>query len=276
MRNMLFTLLVLFCFIAEGQDAIELQLDELFIENANDDIIIEDTTTNIEVINSWGKDETNSSFLHMKNRLATVKGPVFLFIVDGGDLYEADNLIKFMNSNEGRSFRSFTNYLVLDSREIAESKTLSKKFENGNLFMLENDFSILAQTTVDFYQTKTGIDWWKRIKLFVSKNNAAVQKVSLRIRSELGEELVKRFDDSIYKIKNASFRERKKAIATMKSLVKEMGFLLFPETINPDPEVSLTADKLLLGKRTKLDFPVVRKVPSWFDLEKQMALLSKK
>ena len=273
---MLFTLLVLFCFIAEGQDAIELQLDELFIENANDDIIIEDTTTNIEVINSWGKDETNSSFLHMKNRLATVKGPVFLFIVDGGDLYEADNLIKFMNSNEGRSFRSFTNYLVLDSREIAESKTLSKKFENGNLFMLENDFSILAQTTVDFYQTKTGIDWWKRIKLFVSKNNAAVQKVSLRIRSELGEELVKRFDDSIYKIKNASFRERKKAIATMKSLVKEMGFLLFPETINPDPEVSLTADKLLLGKRTKLDFPVVRKVPSWFDLEKQMALLSKK
>ena len=273
---MLFTLLVLFCFLAEGQDAIELQLDELFIENADNDNVIEDNTTNIEVINSWGKDETNSSFLHMKKRLETVKGPVFIFVVDGGDLYEADNLIKFMNSNEGRSFRSFTNYLVLDSRELAESKILSKKFENGNLFMLENDFSVLAQTTVDYYQTKNGIDWWKRIKLFVAKNNAAVKKVSVRIRSEIDQELVKRFDDSIFKIKNASFRERKKAIATMKSLVKEMGFLLFPETVNADPEVSLTADKLLLGKRTKLDFPIVQKVPSWFILEKQMNLLSKK
>ena len=275
MRNMLFTLLVLVCFLAEGQDAAELQLDELFIENANNDNVIVDSTTNIEIINTWGKDETNSSFLHMKNRLATVKGPVFLFIVDGGDLYEADNLIKFMNCNEGRSFRSFTNYLVMDSRELEESKTLSKKFENGNLFMLDNDFSILAQTTIDFYQTKTGPDWWKRIKLFVSKNNAAVQKVSLRIRSEIDKELVNRFDESIIKIKTASFRERKKAIATMKSLVKEMGFLLFPETFNSDPEVSLTANKLLLGKRTKLDFPIIRKVPTWFVLEKQMALLSK-
>ena len=276
MRNLLFTVLLLFCFLAEGQDAIELQLDELFIENANDDNIIDDNVTNIEVINSWGKDETNSSFLHMKNRLATVKGPVFLFIVDGGDLYEADNLIKFMNSKEGRSFRAFTNYLVLDSRVLSESKTLNKKFENGNLFMLENDFSIIAQTTVDFYQVKTGIDWWKRVKLFISKNNVAVEKVSQRIRNEIDEELVKRFDDSIHKIKNASFRERKKAIATMKSLVKEMGFLLLPETINEDPEVSLTAEKLLLGKRTKLDFPIAQKVPTWFNLEKQMALLSKK
>ena len=275
MRNLLIILLF-FCCFAGAQDAIELQLDELFIENANDDNVIEDESSNVEVINSWGKDETNSSFLHMKDRLATVNGPVFIFKVDGGDLYEADNLIKFMNSREGRSFRTFVNYLVLDSRVLAESKTLSKKFENGNLFLLESDFTVLAQTTVDFYQTKTGQDWWKRIKLFISKNNAAVDKISERMRNGLDAELVKRFDDSIDKIKNASFRERKKAIATMKSLVKEMGFLLFPETVNKDPEVSFSAEKLLLGKRTKLDFPVAKKIPTWFNLEKQFSLLSKK
>lgn len=275
MRN--FLLLLLFaCTTAFSQEAVELQLDELFIENANDDNIIVEEASSVEVINSWGKDETFSSFIHMKDRMASVKGPVFIFIIDGGDLYEADNVIKFMNSREGRSFRTFTNYLVLDSRVLSDSKTLNKKFVNGNLFMVDNDLSILAQTTVDFYQTKTGIDWWKRLKVFISKNNAAVQKISQRMRSEIDEEVVKRFDDSIDKIKNASFRERKKAIATMKSLVKEMGFLLFPETINKDPEVSFSADKLLLGKKTKLDFPVAKKVPTWFNLDKQFNLLSKK
>lgn len=276
MRNFLLLLLLFACTTALSQEAVELQLDELFIENANDDNIIVEEASSVEVINSWGKDETFSSFIHMKDRMASVKGPVFIFIIDGGDLYEADNVIKFMNSREGRSFRTFTNYLVLDSRVLSDSKTLNKKFVNGNLFMVDNDLSILAQTTVDFYQTKTGIDWWKRLKVFISKNNAAVQKISQRMRSEIDEEVVKRFDDSIDKIKHASFRERKKAIATMKSLVKEMGFLLFPETINKDPEVSFSADKLLLGKKTKLDFPVAKKVPTWFNLDKQFNLLSKK
>lgn len=276
MRNFLILLLLFACTTALSQEAVELQLDELFIENANDDNIIVEEASSVEVINSWGKDETCSSFIHMKDRMASVKGPVFIFIVDGGDLYEADNVIKFMNSREGRSFRTFTNYLVLDSRVLNDSKILNKKFVNGNLFMVDNDLSILAQTTVDYYQTKTGIDWWKRLKLFISKNNAAVQKISQRMRSEIDEEVVKRFDDSIDKIKNASFRERKKAIATMTSLVKEMGFLLFPETVNKDPEVSFTAEKLLLGKKTKLDFPVAKKVPTWFNFEKQFNLLSKK
>lgn len=276
MRNFLLLLLLFACTTALSQEAVELQLDELFIENANDDNIIVEEASSVEVINSWGKDETFSSFIHMKDRMASVKGPVFIFIVDGGDLYEADNVIKFMNSREGRSFRTFTNYLVLDSRVLNDSKILNKKFVNGNLFMVDNDLSILAQTTVDYYQTKTGIDWWKRLKLFISKNNAAVQKISQRMRSEIDEEVVKRFDDSIDKIKNASFRERKKAIATMTSLVKEMGFLLFPETVNKDPEVSFTAEKLLLGKKTKLDFPVAKKVPTWFNFEKQFNLLSKK
>lgn len=276
MRNLLLTVLLFFCFFANAQEAREMQLDELFIENVNIDDVVENDETNVEIISSWGKEETSGSFMHMKNRLETVKGPVFLFVVDGGDLYEADNLIKFMNSSEGRSLRSFTNYLVMDSRVLKESKTLSKKFANGNLFMLDNDLSVLAQTNVDFYQTKTGLDWWKKLKEFVAKNNAAVQKVTNRIRNEMDEDLVKRFDDSIDKIKNASFRERKKAIAVMKSLVKEMGFLLFPETSNKDPEVCFTAEKLLLAKVTKLDFPVAQKVPSWFNLEKQFELLSKK
>ena len=276
MRNLLLTVLLFFSYFAHAQKDREMQLDELFIENVNiEDIVINDES-NVEIISSWGKEETSSSFLHMKNRLETVKGPVFLYIVDGGDLYEADNLIKFMNSREGRSLRTFTNYLVMDSRVLKESKNLSKKFANGNLFMLDNDFSILAQTNIDFYQTKTGMDWWKKLKGFVAKNNAAVQKVANRIRNEMDEDIVKRFDDSIDKIKNASFRERKKAIAVMKSLVKEMGFLLFPETSNKDPEVSFTAEKLLLAKVTKLDFPVAKKVPTWFNLEKQFALLSKK
>ena len=276
MRNLLLTVLLFFSYFAHAQKDREMQLDELFIENVNiEDIVINDES-NVEIISSWGKEETSSSFLHMKNRLETVKGPVFLYIVDGGDLYEADNLIKFMNSREGRSLRTFTNYLVMDSRVLKESKTLSKKFANGNLFMLDNDFSILAQTNIDFYQTKTGMDWWKKLKGFVAKNNAAVQKVANRIRNEMDEDIVKRFDDSIDKIKNAPFRERKKAIAVMKSLVKEMGFLLFPETSNKDPEVSFTAEKLLLAKVTKLDFPVAKKVPTWFNLEKQFALLSKK
>ncbi len=276
MRNLLIIGLLFFGFAVNAQNAREMQLDELFIENVNIDDVVVNESSNIEIINSWGKEETSSSFLHMKNRLETVKGPVFLFVVDGGDLYEADNLIKFMNSREGRSLRMFTNYLVMDSRVLKESKTLSKKFANGNLFMLDNDFSVLAQTNVDFYQTKTGLDWWKKLKEFVSKNNAAVQKVTNRIRNEMDEDIVKRFDDSIDKIKNASFRERKKAIAVMKSLVKEMGFLLFPETTNKDPEVSFTAEKLLLAKVTKLDFPIAQKVPTWFNLEKQFELLSKK
>ena len=62
----------------------------------------------------------------------------------------------------------------------------------------------------------------------------------------------------------------------MKSIMPEIGFLMLPAVNDKDPELSRTAEKLLLESQTSLNFPVARKVPTWFNFEKQVALLTKK
>ena len=250
----------------------QLELDEKFVGNSN---LID--YENAPEVNSWGKEDTFSSLLHLKERLTNNQNPVFVFVVDGGDLFEAENIAKFMNSPEGRSFRTIANYFVIDSRTLPQSPKLKKKIlPGGNLYLMNRDLDVLAHSKVNYYQTKTGSDWWERIKKFMGQNKQAVEKVTERMRQKSDHELVKRFDESLEKIKNASFRERRKAIKNMKSLMPEIGFLLLPETNTKDPELSRTAEKLLLENQTSLNFPVSKKIPSWFNFDKQIALISKK
>lgn len=270
MRNVLTVFLFFYCFTAYSQD-IDDQLDELFLENV-DDVNPINPDENTAHVTQWGKDETFSSFVHMKDRLKSSNSPLFIFVIDGGDLFEAENLSKFLNSSQGKSFRTFANYFVVNQKSLALSKTLKKKLNpDGNMFMMNHNLELLAHCKIDFYKTKTGDDWWKRLKKFASNNKDAVNKASEYLRNKSDAMLIARFDDAIDKIKHASFKQRKKAIRDMKSLVKQLGFLLFPVTNEKDPEASDTAEKLLLGNQTGLNFPVTKKVPSWFDFDKQVA-----
>jgi hypothetical protein len=265
----LIAILLIFSYNIFGQE--QLELDEKYVNTS----IAIDYNKSPEV-SSWGNDETFSSLLHLKERVENNNNPIFIFVIDGGDLFEAENLAKFLNSPEGRSFRTIANYFVLDSRTLPKSKTLKKILSpDGNMFLMSREMNVLAQSKVNFYKTKTGADWWDKIKKFVSLNKNAVDKVNEYMRATSDHQLIKRFDAALDKIKNASFRERRKAIKNMKSMMAEVGFLLLPITTSKDPEASRTAEKLLLENQTRLNFPVAKQIPSWFDFEKQVSLLSK-
>ena len=249
----------------------ELLLDEKYVNNA-----LSINYDGAPEVNSWGKEETFSSLIHLKDRLANNHKPIFVFIIDGGDLFEAANLADFMNSPEGRSFRTIVNYLVLDNETLSESEILKEKvLPDGNIFLMNQQFKVLAHTKIDYYKTTTGAKWWSAIKAFLGKNKGAVKKVSEYLRQESNRQLITRFDDALQKIKFASFRDRREATESMKSMVVELGFLLLPVTNEKDPEASRTTEKLLLANQTSLHFPVSKNVPRWFDFNKQISFLMK-
>jgi hypothetical protein len=265
------TIMLIFSLHIWAQEQLELELDEKFVNNSTP-IDYEKSPK----ITSWGKAETFSSFLHLKERISNNHNPVFVFVIDGGDLFEAENIAKFMNSPEGRSFRTIVNYMLVDSRTLHESKVLKKKIlADGNMFLMDNKLKVLAHSKVNYYKTKTGPDWWAKIKTFIQQNKEVVDKVTNEMRLNSDRQLIKRFDEALDKIKNSSFRERRKAIKSMKSMTQEIGFLLLPVTNEKDPEASRTAEKLLMENQTRLNFPVNKTVPAWFDFNKQVAFLTK-
>jgi hypothetical protein len=249
----------------------ELLLDEKYVNN-----VLSINYEGAPEVSSWGKEETFSSLIHLKNRLANNHNPVFVFIIDGGDLFEAANLADFMNSPEGRCFRTIVNYLVLDNDTLSESEILKEKvLPDGNMFLMNQQFKVLAHTKIDYYKTTTGPKWWSVIKTFLGKNKRAVEKVSEDLRQGSDRQLIARFDDALKKIKFASFRERREATESMKGMVVKLGFLLIPITNEKDPEASRTTEKLLFANQTRLHFPVSKNIPRWFDFNKQISFLTK-
>ncbi|MCM8530951.1 MAG: hypothetical protein NE330_07310 [Lentisphaeraceae bacterium] len=273
MKNLILAMLLLVAFSVTAQDAELNELDQIFVDNEGLELIEDDEpVTSVQ----WTKENTASTFITMKEKMTKNKGPIMLFVIDGGDIYETENLINFMNSREGRSFRVYINYMVIDSRDMQKSPILNERFRMGNVFLVEENFKTLAYSKIDYYKTKTGPDWWSALQSFVAKNEKVISEASNKLRDHADPALVKTFDESLQSIKEGSFRERRKATKTMKSLVKNFGFLLMPICSSSDPEMSETANKLLLQTQTRVKFPLSRTIPLTFNMEKQLASFIKK
>ena len=274
MKNFSITLMLLYGLSVFAQEVDLTELDQIFVDNAEGLDLLDDkgSTTSIQ----WTKENTASTFISMCEKMRVNKGPVIVFIIDGGDIYETENLVNFMNSREGRSLRVYLNYMVIDSKDFKEHKILRDRFNGGNVFLVNHDFKVMAQGKIDYYKTKNGEQWWNALQEFVKSNPDAIKQLSADLRANTKQEKVKAFDDSLDKIKNASFRERRKASKVMKNLVKDIGFLLLPVCASDDPEVSHSAKKLLLQTQTGVKFPLSRTIPLWFKFDQQLAIFIKK
>ncbi|MCM8537744.1 MAG: hypothetical protein NE334_17515 [Lentisphaeraceae bacterium] len=273
MNNLILAMLLLVAFSVTAQDPELNELDQIFVDNEGLDLIEDDEpVTSVQ----WTKENTASTFISMKEKMTKNKGPIMLFLIDGGDIYETENLINFMNSKEGRSFRVYVNYMVIDTRDMVKSPLLNERFRMGNIFLVEENFKTLAYSKIDYYKTKTGQDWWNALQNFVAKNEKVINDASNKLRNHADPDLVKSFDKSLKSIQEGSFRERRKATKTMKSLVKNLGFLLMPICSSSDPEMSATAKSLLLQTQTRVKFPLTRTIPLTFNMEKQLASFIKK
>jgi hypothetical protein len=274
MRFLITLLLLLNTLSIYAQDVDITELDQIFVDNINDIEFEEEQDLNTNI--KWSKENTASTFISMKEKMKTNKGPILVFVIDGGDIYETENLVNFMNSKEGRSFRVYVNYMIVDSNDFTNNMHLKKRFSQGNIFIVNNRFNVMASGNIDFYKTKTGNDWWQAINQFFTQNPEPMKKAIHHLRSQTDSELIKSFDSALDKIKNASYRERKQATKQMKTLVKNVGFLLLPICANTDPEVSHTAKKLLMQTHTGVKFPLERTIPLWFNIDQQLAIFMQK
>ena len=273
MKNFMLALLFLYCISASAQEVDITELDQIFVDNVEEiDLDTEESTSSIQ----WTKENTASTFISMREKMKKNKGPVMVFVLDGGDIYETENLVNFMNSHEGRSLRVYLNYMIVDSKDFAVIDILRELFNGGNLFLTDQSFKVTARGKIDYYKTKNGEQWWSAIQDFMKKNPDAIAKSSAELRANSNQEAIKAFDESLDKIKNASFRERRKASKIMKELVKDVGFLLMPVCASEDPEVSHSAKKLLMQTQTGVKFPLTRTIPLWFNFDQQLAIFIKK